>query len=153
MPFWQHCGSSSSPERARQGKKKIFLPPVFTDFPFKKTPTQPTTFHMLQGRWRGDNTVHTGWAEPNLCIWARFRPAHWIGPDPVKLKKKLKFYFQNFVTFSYFAIRFLLNIGLYFISKKYESSIKIPGFRQNFQKYKKKRKKKCFCAYGQVSQN
>ena len=131
-----------------RGRRKFFFP-LFSPtspskrrrLPFKKTPTQPTTFHMLQGRWRGDNTVHTGWAEPNLCIWARFRPAHWIGPDPVKLKKKLKFYFQNFVTFSYFAIRFLLNIGLYFISKKYESSIKIPGFRQNFQKYKKKRKK------------
>ena len=33
------------------------------------------------------------------------------------------------------------------ISKtKYESGIKIPGFRQNFQKYKKKRKK-CFCGF------
>ena len=134
-----------------RGRRKFFFP-LFSPtspskrrrLPFKKTPTQPTTFHMLQGRWRGDNTVHTGWAEPNLCIWARFRPAHWIGPDPVKLKKKLKFYFQNFVTFSYFAIRFLLNIGLYFILKKYESSIKIPGFRQNFQKYKKKRKKNVF---------
>ena len=51
--FKQHCGSSSSPGRARQGKKKIFLPPVFTDFPFKKTPTQPT----LSTCWRGGSIV------------------------------------------------------------------------------------------------
>jgi len=30
--FEQNCGSSSSPGRARQGKKHIFLPPVFIDF-------------------------------------------------------------------------------------------------------------------------
>jgi hypothetical protein len=91
--------------------------------------------------------MHLGQVSPN--------PLNWVGSGQVK-KKKLKFYLQNFVTFSYFAIHVLLNIGLYFISKKYESGIKIPGFRQNFQKYKKKiekKKKKCFCAYGQVSQN
>jgi len=46
VPFWRHCGSSSSPRRARQGKKKIFLPPVFTDFlplkSIKKTLTKDT---------------------------------------------------------------------------------------------------------------
>ena len=38
--------------------------------------------------------------------------------------------------------------------EEYESGIKIPDFRQNFQKYKKNwKRKKCFCAYGQVSQS
>ena len=37
----------------------------------------------------------------------------------------------------------LFNLSLFFLSfeKKYESDIKIPGFRQNFQKYKKQLKK------------
>jgi len=49
----------------------------------------------------------------------------------------------------------LFNLSFFFvISKKYEFGIKIPGFRQNFQKYKKKLKReKYFCAFGQVSQS
>jgi len=54
--FERHCGSSSSPGRMKQGKKKIFLPPVFTDFlPLKaskgrrpRTPTCP----KLSTCWR-----------------------------------------------------------------------------------------------------
>jgi hypothetical protein len=51
----------------------------------------------------------------------------------------------------------LFNLSLFFLSfkKKYEFDIKIPGFRQNFQKYKKtiEKRKKYFCAYDQVSQS
>jgi hypothetical protein len=65
--FERHCWSSSSPGRAKQGKKKIFLP-LFSTFPFKKTPTPfqkdadqgpplAQTFHVLEGRWRGGSTV------------------------------------------------------------------------------------------------
>jgi len=58
--FERHCGSSSSLRRAKQGKKKIFLPPVFTDFlllkSIKKMPTKdphlPKAFHVLEGRQR-----------------------------------------------------------------------------------------------------
>ena len=42
MPFWRHCRSSSSPGRARHGKKKIFLLPFcltsFTRIWRNKTP-------------------------------------------------------------------------------------------------------------------
>jgi len=56
--FERHCGSSSSPGRMKQGKKKIFLPPVFTDFlplkSIKRTPTKdphlPEAFHVLKKR-------------------------------------------------------------------------------------------------------
>jgi hypothetical protein len=49
----------------------------------------------------------------------------------------------------------LINIKQYFyVAKNTKSDIKIPGFRQNFQNTKKtlKKRKKCFCAYGHVSQ-
>jgi len=52
-----------------------------------------------------------------------------------------------FMLFCLISVCFFLSF-----KKKYESGIKIPGFRQNFQKYKKIEKKK-FCAYGQVSQS
>jgi hypothetical protein len=51
----------------------------------------------------------------------------------------------------FFIMFYLISIYL-FSFQQYESSIKIPGFRQNFQKYKKIRKeKKYFCADDQVS--
>ena len=56
----------------------------------------------------------------------------------------------------YFFYVILINIKQYFfyIAKNTKSDIKIPGFRQNFQKSKKiEKSEKCFCAYDQVSQS
>ena len=45
-------------------------------------------------------------SQPSPCMWTGFGPAYrnWAGSDPVK-KNLFKFSFQNFVTFSSFAIR------------------------------------------------
>jgi hypothetical protein len=52
--FEQHCGSSSFPGCAKQGKKKIFLPLFSTAFSFKNMPTEdpylPKAFHVLEKR-------------------------------------------------------------------------------------------------------
>jgi len=96
-----------------------------------------------------EGIIHTGRAEPSPCIWAGFSPAHF--------KKKIKRtkYFSIFViSLRVLFYVVLFNLSLFFHFEKYESGIKIPGFHQNFQKYKKKlKKKKCFCAYDQVSQS
>jgi hypothetical protein len=58
VPLWRHCGSSSSPERAKQGKKKIFSPLFLTDLltslsPINQNdvdqgPSTCTAFHVLE---------------------------------------------------------------------------------------------------------
>jgi len=45
--------------------------------------------HCSRSMWTVEGIVHTGWVEPNPCIWARFGPTHRTGPDPAKLKKKI----------------------------------------------------------------
>jgi hypothetical protein len=106
--------------------------------------------------WTVEGNVHMGlgWAEPIPCIWAGFGPAHRTRPDPAQLKKIKNFIFKILCLFHLLLYVFLFNFGLYFILRNYESSIKIPGFCQIFQNAKKNwKKKKCFCAYGQVSQS
>jgi len=78
--------------------------------------------------------------------WAGFGPAHAFGPGLAHFKKKIKEkkYFSIFIISPcvlFYAVLFNLSL-FFFISKKYEFGIKIPGFRQNFQKYKKKIKKR-----------
>jgi hypothetical protein len=68
----------------------------------------PPAVHVACEQWR---VIHCSffflcWAEPSPCIWTGFGPAYrnWARSDPVK-KNLFKFSFQNFVTFSSFAIR------------------------------------------------
>jgi hypothetical protein len=81
-----------------------------------------------------------------------------VGPGPAQFflkKKNSKIFFWNFTIFPCIFYVILINIKQYFyVAKNTKSDIKIPGFRQNFQNTKKtlKKRKKCFCAYGQVSQ-
>jgi hypothetical protein len=79
--------------------------------------------------------------------WAGLSPSHAFGlgsAQPTELgriqpsSKKIKnFIFKILYLFHLLLYVFLLNFGLYFILRKYESSIKIPGFRQIFQNAKK----------------
>ena len=87
-----------------------------------------------------------------------------VGPDPAHFfiffiffkKKNSKIFVCNFTFFPCIFYVILINIKQYFyVAKNTKSDIKIPGFRQNFQNTKKKlckKEKKCFYAYGQVSQ-
>jgi len=99
--------------------------------------------------------------------WVGPRPTHVVGPGsaqpmylglpgPFQKKKSNQILVVNFTIFlrSFFYV-ILINIGLYFIPKNTNPVLKIPSLRQNFQKYRKtlKKEKKCFCAYGQVSQS
>jgi hypothetical protein len=82
-------------------------------------------------------------------------PEWWARPDPVFLKKNSKNIFWNFTIFPCIYV-ILINIKQYFyVAKNTKSDIKILGFRQNFQNTKnfEKKKKKYFCAYGQVCQS
>ena len=69
---------------------------------------------------------------------------------PIQKEKNQKYLFQR----SFYVI--LINIGWYFMLLKIQKSdIKIPGLRQNNSKSTnkiEKKRKKYFCAYGQVSQ-
>jgi len=106
----------------------------------------PSDVHAACEKWR---VIHYSffflrWVEPNPCIWAGFGPAHRTGPDPVQFKKeKILFLFLKFYDFFIFCYMFfcLISVCILF-RKKYESGIKISGFRQNVQKYKKNWKKK-----------
>jgi len=66
-----------------------------------------------------------------------------------------KIYCSIFVISPLFFIYVLFNFGMFFLSfQKYKSGIKIPDFRQNFQKLKKnwKKEKKMFlCIWPSVS--
>jgi hypothetical protein len=104
-----------------------------------------------------------GWDESSPQYMGRVRPSPgWLGQiRPIFLfflifvKRKIqKYFFWNFTIFPCIFYVILINIKQYFyVAKNTKSDIKIPGFRQNFQNTKKKNfKKKCFCAYGQVSQ-
>jgi hypothetical protein len=48
VPFWRHCGSSSSPGRVKQGKKNIFSSPVSHRLPFPDNPKRrrPRTLYL-----------------------------------------------------------------------------------------------------------
>jgi hypothetical protein len=71
----------------------------------------------------------------------------------IRYKKKCMFRILRFSR-AYCFTPFCLIPVCFFLVKKYESSIKIPGFHQNFQKYKKfEKRRKCFCAYDQMSQS
>ena len=51
------------------------------------------------------------------------------------------FFSSEFYNFpAWFLLSILVNVGLYFISLKYKSGIKIPGFHQKLSKIKKKEK-------------
>ena len=65
--FERHCGSSSSPGRSKQGRKKIFSSSVFHRHLVQKDADQPhlpkKTFHVLEGR------QHSG--RPDLSLRGR----------------------------------------------------------------------------------
>ena len=60
--FERHCGSSSSPGRTKQGKKKIFLPLFPPPFLSQNDTDQPhlpkTTFHVLEGQQHNGRLNH-----------------------------------------------------------------------------------------------
>jgi hypothetical protein len=103
--------------------------------------------------WTVEGTVHTGWAEPNPCGWARFGPANAFEPGPAHFQKKLKEK-KNIVQYLWFLHFFyyvLFNLDLFFCHTN--PVLKYPVFMKNFQKYKKKLKKRKFfvCIWPSVS--
>jgi len=100
-----------------------------------------------------------GWAESSPQYMGRVRPSpEWLGQvrPSFFLKKKFKNIFFGILQFSrvFFMSFWLISSSIFMLLKIQKSNIKIPGFRQNYQNTKKtlKKRKKCFCAYGQVSQ-
>jgi len=86
-----------------------------------------------------------------------------VGPDPAHFfiffiffkKKNSKIFVCNFTFFPCIFYVILINIKQYFyVAKNTKSDIKIPGFSSKTSKIQKnlKKRKKCFYAYGQVSQ-
>jgi hypothetical protein len=89
-----------------------------------------------------------GWAEASLVVGPMQAQPRMGGPGPAPFFKKKKlakkyclgFFFLQFPRV--FVTLFFINIGLYFyVIKNTKSSIKIPGFRQNFQNTKNFEKK------------
>jgi len=77
VSFWWHCGFSSSPGHARQGKKKIFLPPVFTDFlplkSIKKTPIKDIHLPKLSTCWTGGRGAATRPSHASPLFFYKYR--------------------------------------------------------------------------------
>ena len=86
--------------------------------------------------------AHSIWAGsgPAQNGWARSGPVFFFKKKKLAKKYCLGFFFLQFPRV--FVTLFFINIGLYFyVIKNTKSSIKIPGFRQNFQNTKNFEKK------------
>ena len=79
--------------------------PVSCAHHYLPSPVTPPGVHAACEQRRVIHNSFFCWAEPSLCIWAGFGPAHRIGADPPVQKTN----FQNFI----FKILWLFHLFLY----------------------------------------
>ena len=129
----------------------------------RSTVTSP--FYWLRAGTLAQPT-RLGWVQPTVYGSGQAQP-RMVGPDPAQffllllmfvVKRKIQKYLFVILQVScvFFMSFWLISSSIFMLLKIQNSILKYPVFVKISKIQKKKivkKKKKCFCAYGQVSQN